>query len=150
MSAKKTDELRQRLGDPSKKAVATKTRRNAQRVQAGRTPGLTYSNGLPEDPPAELDSHAARAYKSIVSQAEWLTTSDLAAVTLVCQMKARVDLVMDSTYDEPFNQRELNMIKAYMALLGQLGLDPRNRVNLGLAVAETGSKLDAFRKNHGQ
>ncbi len=139
MSARKPQELRDRLGDPSKGAEPTKSKRHG----ANHEPSISFR--ITTTPPEVLDPAGRQAWNDIVSSSEWLVSSDMPALTLLCKMHSKVNELLD----RPGNLKasDVGIIKTYMELISKFGLDPSSRLNLGLAVAETRSKLDAFRKD---
>lgn len=137
MAAKKSTELRERLGDPSKGAEPTK----AKRVKSPEVYGV---KGICKTPPDTMDPVGRVMWLKIVRNADWLVASDEPALALLCRMHCQAQRIMDKDSISP---SDVGFLKTYMEMLTRFGLDPSSRINLGLAVAETQSKLDAFRKD---
>ncbi len=135
---KKSQELRKRLGDPSKGAEPTKSRRHG----VDHEPSISFR--ITTTPPETLDAEGRKVWNDVVSSSEWLVSSDMPALTLLCKMHTTVNRLLDKG---ELKATDVGIVKTYMDLLSRFGLDPKSRLSLGLAVAETRSKLDAFRKD---
>ena len=144
MTARKNPELRSRLGDPSKGAEPTKAKRLAKQREI--TDSVSISFGITTTPPETLDAEGRQVWNDIVASSEWLVSSDRPALTLLCKMHSRVNVLLDREGDLKGN--DISIIKTYMDLISKFGLNPHSRLSLGLAVAETQSKLDAFRSEN--
>jgi len=136
-SPKKPTDLRRRLGDPSKsKAPTART----------KAPEFTSVRGLTAQPPAHLSDEAKAMWAVVVASAQWLVESDTPALILLCTMHDKVSAALAG---DDISPATAGAVKVYMGLLDKFGLTPAARINLGLAVAEAESKLDAFRKEAG-
>jgi phage terminase small subunit len=135
---RRPQELRDRLGDPSKGAEPTKSKRIVAPSghQAGR---------IPKSPPSDLDAKGKKTWREITRYADWLVMSDMPALHMLCRLQSKVD---DLLQQDKLNSGETSMIKLQFDLFQRFGLDPSSRLQMGLAVAETESKLSAFRNEH--
>jgi phage terminase small subunit len=134
MSTKKTAELRHRLGDPANGKHPT------SRAQA---PDFVPAKGLSGKAPADLTDEGKELWQTVTENAEWLTQSDKPGLVLLCRTYEKV-LVAFANPKE-LSPAATGLLKVYQSLLDDYGLTPHSRITLGLAVAETKSKLDAFR-----
>ena len=134
MSSKKSTELRQRLGDPSKGKAPT------ARVQA---PDFVAVKGLSSDPPEDLSESAIALWDSVVENASWLTETDRPGLVLLCRTHDKLEASFVA--DGELSPAATGLVKSYQVMLHDFGLTPRSRITLGLAVAETRSKLDIFK-----
>ena len=137
MSTRKTAELRHRLGDPSKGKPPT------TRAQA---PDFQVQSGLTAGPPDDLSDEAKALWIVVTESAKWLVESDTPALILLCRCHDKVK--SEFTDVATPTPAAVGLVKLYQALLSDFGLTPRSRVTLGLAVAETESKLGAFKADN--
>jgi len=138
---RKSSELRQRLGDPSKGAEPTKSKR-----QGNSAVSEPYQSGrIPIHPPEVLDKVGKQAWRDITDNADWLVRSDVPALTMLCQLQSKVNEILDKA---KLSTSDAQMVKLQFDLYARFGLDPNSRLQMGLAVAETESKLSAFRNEH--
>lgn len=135
---KKPSELRRRLGDPSNRKTPT------ERKQAPEF--LSVPAGMTANAPSDLSDEAKALWAIVTSSAGWLVESDTPSLILLCRLHDKVSLAL--RYDD-VGPSGASMIKTYLLMLDKFGLTPSARINLGLAVAETESKLEAFRKEAG-
>jgi len=96
--------------------------------------------------PSDLSDEAKALWSIITSTAKWLVESDTPSLILLCRLHDKVNLALRMNDVGP---SDASMIKTYLLMLDKFGLTPSARINLGLAVAETESKLEAFRKEAG-
>ena len=135
---KKPADLRRRLGDPSNRKTPT------ERKQAPEF--LSVPAGMTANAPSDLTDEAKTLWSAITSTAKWLVESDTPGLILLCRLHDKVNLALRTNDIGP---SEASMIKTYLLMLEKFGLTPSSRINLGLAVAETESKLEAFRREAG-
>lgn len=135
---KKPTALRKRLGDPGK-----------SKTHSMKTPTQEFGSvqGMTAQPPEHLSTEAKTLWAVVVSSAGWLVESDAPALILLCTMHDKVSEALASNSN--ISPATAGAIKVYMGLLDRFGLTPQSRINLGLAVAEAESRLDAFRKEAG-
>jgi len=134
--SKKTTDLRKRLGDPAKNSESSPRPAPAFTAPQG---------GLSPTPPVPLASAGLALWQSAVGTAKWLTASDGPALLFACQLKDRMQEELIS--DKQPSPATSSLFKTYQIVLNDLGLTPRARITLGLAVVETESKLSAFKRD---
>ena len=85
-------------------------------------------------------------WEGATANATWLTASDAPALLLACQLADEIRAERMRPQSEEMSRQLAATLKMYQTMLNDLGLTPRSRINLGLAVIETESKLSAFKK----
>jgi hypothetical protein len=93
--------------------------------------------------PDSLSDEGKAFFEAVIATADWLVPSDIIGLEMLARLHERVTKAMDDPFLTP--PQIAALAKTYTTQLDTFGLTPRARITLGLAIAETKSKLAEFR-----
>lgn len=93
-------------------------------------------------PPDHLSDQTKALWEQWVATASWLAPSDIPSLTYLCEL---MDRLGELRANPSVPHSSFNQIEALIArFMGQLGLTPASRIQLGLAQVEAETKLELF------